>query len=549
MDLSIVPEPAQIEFEDKWLRFDGFRNAPDFLTSEFGIPPGSWEVVEKTSDTQAISIEDGKVTITGNRYAGYATLLQLLRQRQGMLPVTRVREVFRFDFRCYHLDIARGGVPRVNAFKELLHWLFLLKYNFLAIYYEDLYPWNSHPDIGRKRGGLRKEELAQIESYAKSLGIGVIPSLELLGHMEHTLALPQYRKYAELWWLSHRAADGCIDPGNADASELTLSLLRDVLETSGSEFVHIGGDETWSLGRGRSLDRTVSYKGPELFLSHYEKLLEEVKKHRKQPILWGDMLTGMYLTEEEKEKWAGVIKSKIWNDALIANWDYEPENVEHFREKIDSIGRLDKQLACPSVHNHRRFYPEFEVALANIKNFLSAAREKRLKGFMVTAWGDDGSECLYSFLNPLLLACMEYAEGNGNWEEKWLRLSGESQELLKARKLFGGRLVSPVLKSVLYLASPQYHIELDPEEVRKEWMEVLDETKGLALPNDLAFIRNSLEAGLKIIEHAAKASDLTELARKYAELWLKERKPNGLEAILCRLWGSAGVLEAGISPP
>jgi len=35
---------------------------------------------------------------------------------------------------------------------------------------------------------------------------------------------------------------------------------------------------------------------------------------------------------------------------------------------------------------------------------LKAAREEGVKGFLVTSWGDDGAEALYSFLDPLMLA-------------------------------------------------------------------------------------------------------------------------------------------------
>jgi hexosaminidase len=543
MELSIVPQPLRIEFKDEWFEIDGFRNAPSFMKTEFEVPNGSWELVETVKTGQGVQVAQGKVTIWGKRFIGYSTALQLLRQKRGMIPEVNIEEKMSFDFRCFHLDIARGGVPNVNAFKNILKWLFLLKYNYFAVYFEDLYPWKTHPNIGKKRGGLSQDEWNTIIAYARKFGIEVIPSLELLGHMEHTLALPEYRKYAELWWLSHRAADGCIDAGSDEARGFTLSLLQDVLETSPCEYVHIGGDETWSLGRGRSLDRTWTYQGPELFLSHYKALLNQVRTHGKKPILWGDMLTGMYLTDKERERWSKVVESELWDDALIANWDYEPSDETHFEQKIDSVGRIHKQVACPSLHNYLTYYPRFDAALKNVTSFLSAAKKKGLKGFMVTAWGDDGSECLYSLLNPLLLASMEAAEGDGNWEKKWLVLSGESEQILKARKLFGEAMVGPEIKNVLYLVRPHFRPEPNKEEIAKTWKTVLEQIKDTGLPADLEFIRNSLRIGLKVLDNTAEASDLMDLAKEYAELWLKERKPNGLENILSRLWGSAAVLD------
>jgi len=543
MELFVVPQPSRLEFADEWFKFDGFRNAPGFMASEFGVPNGSWELVESTKPGQGVDVTQGRVTIWGNRFTGYATTLQLLKQKRGMIPKVSIEEKLSFDFRCFHLDIARGGVPNVESFKNMLKWLFLLKYNYFAIYFEDLYPWKTHPNIGKRRGGLSLDEWNQIIEYAKRLGVEVIPSLELLGHMEHTLALPEYRKYAELWWLSHRAADGCIDVGNDEAKTLTMSLLQDVLETSPCQYVHVGGDETWSLGRGRSLDRTWTYQGPELYLSHYKALLEQVGKAGKKPILWGDMLTGMYLTDKERERWSKVVESNLWDDALVANWDYEPADVAHFERKIDSVGRIEKQIACPSLHNYLTYYPRFDSALKNVNSFLKAAKNRGVKGFMITAWGDDGSECLYSLLNPLLLASMEASEGGVEWEKKWLALSGETEETLRARKLFGEPLIGPEIKNVLHLVRPHFRSEPNKEEIAKAWRNVLEQVKGAPLPEDLEFIRRCLEVGLKILGNTATALDLTALAKKYAELWLKERKPNGLENILSRLWGSAAVLD------
>lgn len=51
-------------------------------------------------------------------------------------------------FQRYHLDIARGGVPKVGTSKRILRWLFLLKYNYFAVYSEDLLYWRKYPQIG-----------------------------------------------------------------------------------------------------------------------------------------------------------------------------------------------------------------------------------------------------------------------------------------------------------------------------------------------------------------------------------------------------------------
>jgi hexosaminidase len=544
-NVEIVPEPKRLTFSGKWLEFDGL-DLPEFLRNEFNIPQGSWRIVRTEANGTGIEVkeESKKVVIWGDENVCYATIIQLLKQTPGHIPKVSVEEELKFSFRGYHLDIARGGVPTVETFKKILRWLFLLKYNYLAIYFEDLFPWEKYPDIGVYRGRLSKGEYLEVVEYGCKLGIEVFPSLELAGHMEHILSLPEYWNFSE--W--HNPREGCLDVSNEEAREFAYSLLREALETSPSKHIHIGGDETWAMGRGRSLDKTWRFEGPMLYETHHRNMISIVREKGKTPILWGDMLTGMYLREDEKSKWSEVVKSPIWHDVVIANWDYSSGDETYFREKIKLFGeRKSQQIACPGLSNWNKYYPNFKTALENLRGFMSAARAEGLSGFLLTAWGDDGEECLFSFLEPLILACMEYAEGNGEWEEKWRVLTGESKEVVEVRKAFGQPDVSEMLKHVLF-ADFWYHrmSKEDKESLKASWEKLLEETRMVNLPEDLEFIRSCVEAGLRRLNNEAKPSDFISLSNKYCKLWLSERKPHGLEKIVERFWGAAGRIDAKI---
>lgn len=114
--------------------------------------------------------------------------------------------------------------------------------------------------------------------YGKRLGIEVFPSLELLGHMENILMLPEFRKYSE--W--HRPSEGCLDVSNEEAKNFAYELLEETVEFfKDAEYIHIGGDETWALGRGKSLNKTWKFEGTKLYEEHYKKLIEIVKEREK----------------------------------------------------------------------------------------------------------------------------------------------------------------------------------------------------------------------------------------------------------------------------
>lgn len=544
-EVVVVPEPKKLEFSGNWFKFDGLQNFNEFLSNEFKVPKGSWKISKISKAGTGLEIINGEIRIWGNENICHATIIQLLKQNPGYIPEVRIEEEFKFSFRGYHLDIARGGVPKVETFKKLLRWLFLLKYNYFAIYFEDLFPWKKYPQIGVHRGRLSEEELNEIISYGEKLGIDVFPSLELAGHMEHILSLPEFWEYSE--W--HNPREGCLDVSNEKAREFAYDLLKEVVEASPSKYIHIGGDETWAMGRGRSLNKTWQFEGPRLYELHHRNLANIVKEKGKIPLLWGDMLTGMYLREEkERSKWSEIVESPIWEGVIIANWDYSPSDEEYFRNKINLFGkRKSQQIACPGLSNWNRYYPNFNVALENVKNFITAAKKENLPGFLLTAWGDDGEECLFSFLDPLLLATMEIAEGNGKWEEKWLALTQESKEVLEVRKLFGNPEVSERLKHVLFADFWYYRMnKSDIETLKSSWNEVLFKACQVNLPEDLEFIRSCVEVGLKRLNNCATPSDFIALANKYSKLWLSERKPHGLERILERFWGAAGRIDAGV---
>ncbi|MCD6369533.1 MAG: beta-N-acetylhexosaminidase [Thermoproteales archaeon] len=534
--IEIIPEPKQLRFTGRWFDFNGFKNFPSFLVEEFGLETGDWVIKPVEEEGTGVRVKDGVIEYWGDEKNCYATIIQLVKQCKGKLPEVEIKEEFCFEFRGFHLDIARGAVPKVDTFKRILRWLFLLKYNYFAIYFEDLFPWEKYPEIGAERGRLTVEEWNTVVEYGAKLGIEVFPSLELAGHMENILTLPAFRKYSE-WY---RPSEGCLNVFDEEARNFAKDLLKEALEKTVSKYIHIGGDETWALGRGRSLDKTLEFKGPQLYADHHSDLINIVRSKGKIPLLWGDMLAGMYLRKEEKELWEKILEKPVWRNVVIANWDYSPRPIQHFREKIKLFKEKGyRQIACPGLWNWRRYYPNFENALTNLKNFLQAAKEEKVMGFMVTAWGDDGEECLFSFLDPLILAAMEYAEGNGKWEEKWMALTGEDEKVLEARKLFGRPEIADFIKPVLFL--PSAKIKEVP--VLKFWEEVIRKLRNVTLPRDLAFIKRFLEVALKKIKKKALIADFIGLSSTYTELWLNERKYPGLEKIVSRFWSAAAMYD------
>lgn len=527
MKICVVPEPKKIIFNGKLLKFNGIKNIPEFLRKEFKILKGDFIIERINKKGTGLEINNKTIKIWGDQNISLATLCQLIKQNSTYLPEVYIEEEFKFSFRGYHLDLGRGGIPNLDYFKKILRLLFLFKYNYFAIYFEDLFPFKKYPQIGENRGRLTENELKQIIEYGMKLGIEVFPSLELAGHMENILTIPEFSKYSE--W--HRPQEGCLDISNLDARKFAYDLLDEVIGFfKSASYIHIGGDETWALGRGKSLNKTLKFCGPQLYEIHHKNMIDTVIKNKKVPILWGDMLTGMYLNKEEKNIWKKLLKSKIWDKVIIANWDYSKNDQEYFNNKIKLFNNK-QQIVCPGFSNWGRFYPDFNTAIKNLKNFLNAAKNNNVMGFLATSWGDDNAECLYSFTEILILATSEIAEGKGNWEDKWLCFSKEERNIFDIRLNLGRFDIGYKIKDVMFR---------DMQLTKKTyfcWLELNKKMERVELPADLRFIHNMLKSGLKKLNNKLKFYDLLNLCKEYTQLWLKERKIENLNKVLYKIKG------------
>ncbi|QOJ79041.1 hypothetical protein IG193_00820 [Infirmifilum lucidum] len=132
------------------------------------------------------------------------------------------------------------------------------------------------------------------------------------------------------------------------------------------------------------------------------------------------------------------------------NWYYYPRPASYYTSLIEYFkSRGYTQIVAPGLWNWNRYYPNFERVLENVSNFLEAVKKAGVHGFMVTAWGDNGEECFFRLLYPLLVASMEYAEGDGKWEFSWMALTGESERVLNCRKKLGVGVIADNLKGFL----------------------------------------------------------------------------------------------------
>ncbi|HIE44094.1 MAG TPA: beta-N-acetylhexosaminidase [Candidatus Omnitrophica bacterium] len=388
--------------------------------------------------------------------------------------------------------------------------------------------------IGWGQGKMSMDEINEVIDYAGTFGIEVIPSLELCGHMEKILSLEPYSEYSEM--------GGVLDGDRRECQKFVSELLEEALQFFPSEYIHIGGDETWFLGRGKSLNRYRVFKGPEIYVRLHKMLIEKVLSCGKIPILWGDMLLGGYVDKGVSEVWREVIDERIWEKCIIANWDYAPSREESFREKIETMEKRGlTQWVSPGLHDANKFYPNIESAEQNVTSFLQAGRGTN--GFLVTSWGDDGRESLYSHILPLLFI-PRALWNKSSWEKEWEEVSRESKGIISARKLFGNKVLSTTHKMFLYSNPYLRKYDGNFEKVKDDYEKAI--SVEVSLPEELAMIKELYTLCHQKYTGGVPPQRYISLAKRYRDVWLKERKPYGVERIFGRLWYTAGLTECSL---
>lgn len=164
------------------------------------------------------------------------------------------------------------------------------------------FPWLGqavHPDA------WKIDEVRDFCRLCKKYNITVIPKVPLMGHMRWILQWPQW---------AHLQENGNPDelcPNHPESVAFTHRLLDDVMELfPDAPAIHIGGDETHSLGTCRRCLATQKSKG-DIYIGHYIPLIRRIEKTGRRAMIYGDMLLSHPQTLDHLPK-----------STMICDWDY-----------------------------------------------------------------------------------------------------------------------------------------------------------------------------------------------------------------------------------
>ncbi len=328
--------------------------------------------------------EGVKAAATGEAGLFYATrsILRLVTTDMGDLRIPGLSLTDKPDipYRAAHYDTKhhQDKAEYVRAFiRELADY----KFNLLVWEWEDKFAYPSHPEIGAP-GAFTLAEMQELTRYARQYHIQIVPLVQGLGHVSFILKWPQFAHLREI-----PASNWEFCPLKDGSYELLFDLWKDAMAaTPGSEFLHIGTDETYELGQGvecgcAAKASQIGRRG--LMLMFVDRCAKFILSQGRRPISWG----GEYIPGDKQQPVKGLITAEFSDDPDIAKasreagfpaWVYDPNpGIEH--------------LFLPYMYRLSDDGQRFDGCLEHsYRTDASAARTGLFEGMINTSWDDSG---------------------------------------------------------------------------------------------------------------------------------------------------------------
>lgn len=310
----------------------------------------------------------------------------------------------RFKMDGMMLDCSRNGVMKLDVVKKFIRYMALMGLDTLMLYTEDTYEIPEYPYFGYMRGRYSCDELKEMDEYAYSYGIELIPCIQTLAHLEGALRWPCFNEVK--------------DYGNIllCGEEKTYTLIEAMIRTCRNCFrtkrIHIGMDEAHMMGLGKYLDRNGYEKREEIFCRHLDRVNAICEKYDFKPMIWSDMFfrlgfQGEYYPPEGSQIDPSVIELVPPNVELVY-WDYYHETKSAYDSLLDMhLNFRNPIIFAGGAWRWLGHGPALNKSLYQSRIALQSCLDKGIQEVFVTAWGDNGNEASFMCILPVM---QQYAE-------------------------------------------------------------------------------------------------------------------------------------------
>ena len=310
-----------------------------------------------------------------------------------------------FDTFGVMIDMSRNAVMTVDALKKFLPLLKKMGYNCLMLYTEDTYEIDGEPYFGYMRGRYSKEELREIDAFARGLGMEVIPCVQTLAHLGATT----------LWGKLPMDCNDILMVDDPRTYEFIDRMLKTVSECFVSRRVHVGMDEAHMIGRGKHCDVYGYERKFDLMIRHLDRVREIAKKYGLELMIWSDMFFRYWndgVARIPRREVPREIVDAFPRDVIPVYWDYYRTEEDAYAAMLENHAQFsDRTWFAGGVWSWRGVAPFNQFSLDSMIPALDACKSHGIRNVVMTMWGDDGGECSHLAQIPALYYLAQYAKG------------------------------------------------------------------------------------------------------------------------------------------
>lgn len=308
------------------------------------------------------------------------------------------------------LDCSRNAVMTVDSLKRWIDITSDLGYNMLMLYTEDTYEVEGHPYFGYMRGRYSEEELKEVDAYALSRGMELIPCIQTLAHLNAIVRWPAYRESVD--------TEDILLAGDEKVYELIDKMFATISRCFTSRVINIGMDEAHMIGRGKYYDLHGDSDRSQILIDHLKKVSDIGKKYGFTFTMWSDMFFRLAAGGDYYVHAAKInedIKKQIPDNVQLIYWDYYSTDKKHYDRMITAHEKMKEGTwFAGGLWTWIGFAPHNGFSIKASRAAVKSCLEHGIQDVFFTMWGDNGAECSKFALLPSLFYASEIAKGNYN---------------------------------------------------------------------------------------------------------------------------------------
>lgn len=289
------------------------------------------------------------------------------------------------------LDMSRNRVMTVEAVKKWIDLQAALGLNLLMLYTEDTYEIPEYPYFGYLRGRYTQAELREIDDYAFSLGVELVPCVQTLAHLKNFLQWPSsapLRDQPDILLIDSEETYAFLD-----------AALRSLSHCFRSRRIHIGMDEAHGVGLGNYLLKHGQVDRFELLNRHLARVKALCDQYGFQPMMWSDMYFRLGSRNNAYYDLDTHVPDSViaaLPDVEMVYWDYYHTDEVLYEKMLAEHQRMGRgTVFAGGVWAWSGFLPNRERSLRTMEPALRVNARKGTDTVLATIWGDDGAETDY----------------------------------------------------------------------------------------------------------------------------------------------------------